>query len=59
VIAMAFSPFLPAAGLAQTFSTSNFTDFPRPVTISFAQSKVRNLQEHDSSFNINLHITEG
>jgi len=57
-MAMAFSPSVPAADLVQTHSTSNFTDFPRPVTISFA-SKVSNLQEHDPSFNINLNITEG
>ena len=55
---MAFSPFVPAADLAQISSTSNFTDFPRPVTISFA-SKVSNLQEHDPSFDINLNFMEG
>jgi len=58
VIAMAFSPFVGAADLVKTGSTSNFTDFPRPVTISFA-SKVSNWQQHDRSFNIDLNITGG
>lgn len=55
---MAFSPFVGAADLVKTGSTSNFIDFPRPVTISFA-SKVSNWQQHDRSFNIDLNITGG
>jgi len=58
VTVMAFSPFFPAAELAQTGSNSNVTDFPRPVTILFA-SKVSNLQEHETSSNNNLNTKGG